>query len=1383
MSERLIRMRAPASAGGEYAMVPEKDVDHWRKQGAVVAPEQNLGELASRSTRSLNPVEFVRGVYDAASDPVGTVSGMASLPIDLATQAMGDLRQGNYLRAARKGFTAALPIAGGVGGAVLGIPGGPAGMIAGGMAGYAGGSGVAAGLDEGIDQHEQGNWATGTGALVDATVQGLLGARATTPRPNRAPVMADALERRARSTTARTFGPTVGPNRYGWGNEARKLGPEMLRRTTSNSREGVSLELEALRQRANANLDGGYDVAPKGVRLRAAPVDAALRAEINNLSVQTANGPVVPTGNAEKIAALQAARAELQRMGPTLDAKNVRTLRQSWDRLADQVWEPKTNAGWENVREAGKGFAVARDRLNDVTMQVYPHLKPAAAEASFSIKATDLLRQLEETENARSQKARSAIASVSGAAVGSAFGGAFGAGVGALVAPAVEYMLVEKVLPSTKIRAARLMTQLSDELRKNGQTARAVSLGQQIRNLAAPAASGARSNIALDARGLAQPLAADAQPETPDGPDLSQTAPLGTPGRGDRPGSGGGGGAIARVWEWANTPLAELPTIPLRANEVEELGREMSQNPGLRSSVKAALALGKRIVNIGAGVASGMTSPAGLTSMALSGGGAALGRAGYLGAARGAGMLEAGLSAPYVGTGLYHAANADTLEGKLAGGLEATLGAAGVRAGLDVNGFRPVRYGKDEQFLSTLARNEGGASLTDTAPQQLFRHRSGEPIYYGLNRGDNGEVDAVAFMNNSARRGMTPAVLKDASQRGATTLDAWAVKSDRFPKGLLPELYGREGWRVVETKPYDLSYGPPSEELKAAWRKQGWRDGDPLPDVVYMRPPALRDPAGLSGDTSAGATATARSAGGAGQSSPAAAPRAASDHLSTVGALAAPVAAQAIPEDPNSDWDNYLRAGLMGAGAMGMSASLRGKKPVLPYLERAPVEVNEAGLMRVSNRVPSGVKAPSATEPLSTGLQSVLDSPAPNSKKPPLAKVFAEQLREYPQITTREAATLSDRDVLERFVDVGADNRRYLIDKMDAAGLAPTAKLWYDGAHTISQAGAKTYGYSPNQSSGVLAVLSPNKDWYQNAEMADRMMRNVRQFEKGDIALSPDVGRYFQQRTMEGKERALQTAVRKGKLTAAQARKLQREAVNGLAESARRLVGKPWSRMNIDERAIFMRMYDELNNGLDYHILHPDGSKVGLARNQDGEPSKMVWQSYVFIKKALSILEDGSKENISRQLGNEHKVRAFFNNINVPNYGRRLGEIGDATIDTHDVAAHAFEPFGSEAPPVLSAMGGNSSNVTGVSGTNPLYQESLRRSVQGSDLVPREGQSINWEGIRGMFPSSEKGHGTNMGKLSRDLWLRYRAGKMTQREVLDAIYEASGGIKPPAWAK
>lgn len=511
MSERRVRMRAPASAGGEYAMVPEKDVDHWRKQGAVVAPEQNMGEVISRGTRSVNPVEFVRGVRDAASDPVGTVSGMASLPVDLATQAMSDLRQGNYARAARKGFTAALPVLGGVGGAILGAPGGPPGMIAGGMAGYAGASGVAAGMDEGVDQWEQGNWATGTGALIDATVQGVLGARATTPRPTRAPAMADALDQRARNTTARTFGPTVGTNRYGWGNEARKLGPEMLRRTRSTSREGISNELEALRQRSNQALDGAYDVAPTGTRMRTAPVDAALRAEIDNLSVRTPSGSVVPMGNAEKVAALQAARLELQQMGPKLDAKSVRTLRQSWDRLADHVWEPKTNAGWEKVREVGKGYAAARDALNEATMQVYPHLRPAAADASFSIKATDLLRQLQETENARSQRIRTTAATVGGAIIGDAMGGGpAGLALGAIVAPAIDYLMVEKALPATKIRAARLMTELSDELRKNGQTARAMSLGQQLRNVAAPAASGARSNLALDARGLVQPLAADA---------------------------------------------------------------------------------------------------------------------------------------------------------------------------------------------------------------------------------------------------------------------------------------------------------------------------------------------------------------------------------------------------------------------------------------------------------------------------------------------------------------------------------------------------------------------------------------------------------------------------------------------------------------------------------------------------------------------------------------------------------------------------------------------------------------------------------------------------------------------------------------------------------
>ncbi|MBM4195218.1 MAG: hypothetical protein FJ202_12710 [Gemmatimonadetes bacterium] len=172
------------SRSGEVREVSRANVDYYRKEkgAVVVGPPQTLGTMTERATRSINPVEFARGMRDVALHPVATASGLASLPGELATQAYQDFRQGNYLRGARKAFTAALPIAGGVVGAVAGAPGGPPGMVAGGLTGYAGGSGLAAGLNEGIDEYEQRNWATGTGALIDASVQGLLGGRAARSR-------------------------------------------------------------------------------------------------------------------------------------------------------------------------------------------------------------------------------------------------------------------------------------------------------------------------------------------------------------------------------------------------------------------------------------------------------------------------------------------------------------------------------------------------------------------------------------------------------------------------------------------------------------------------------------------------------------------------------------------------------------------------------------------------------------------------------------------------------------------------------------------------------------------------------------------------------------------------------------------------------------------------------------------------------------------------------------------------------------------------------------------------------------------------------------------------------------------------------------------------
>ena len=83
-----------------------------------------------------------------------------------------------------------------------------------------------------------------------------------------------------------------------------------------------------------------------------------------------------------------------------------------------------------------------------------------------------------------------------------------------------------------------------------------------------------------------------------------------------------------------------------------------------------------------------------------------------------------------------------------------------------------------------------------------------------------------------------------------------------------------------------------------------------------------------------------------------------------------------------------------------------------------------------------------------------------------------------------------------------------------------------------------------------------------------------------------------------------------------------------------------------------------------------EGYFVGIdfARNKNGKPSAVGWGTYQFIENAISVMQDGSIENISKRVGDEHKVRSFFNNISNP------WNPNAVTIDTHAVAAAHLEP-------------------------------------------------------------------------------------------------------------
>jgi hypothetical protein len=217
-------------------------------------------------------------------------------------------------------------------------------------------------------------------------------------------------------------------------------------------------------------------------------------------------------------------------------------------------------------------------------------------------------------------------------------------------------------------------------------------------------------------------------------------------------------------------------------------------------------------------------------------------------------------------------------------------------------------------------------------------------------------------------------------------------------------------------------------------------------------------------------------------------------------------------------------------------------------------------------------------------------------------------------------------------------------------------------------------------------------------------------------------------------------------------------------------------------KAMWLRTYDQAYNPREHQIVNPEGTFAGVRLTDKGVPYKTGWGSLNEIGKAVSIYENPTLANISNNLGQQHKVRNFYNNIYDP-----TNPAGYVTIDTHAVAAGLLRPlsgastevahnFGSN---VLGAVGPKNSSVTGVQGTYGLYAEAYRRAAQERGVLPREMQSITWEAVRGLFPDTFKN--AKNSELVDSIWLKYRKGQISQTEARDEVFRAANGINPPEW--
>lgn len=168
-----------------------------------------------------------------------------------------------------------------------------------------------------------------------------------------------------------------------------------------------------------------------------------------------------------------------------------------------------------------------------------------------------------------------------------------------------------------------------------------------------------------------------------------------------------------------------------------------------------------------------------------------------------------------------------------------------------------------QAFVDAIQNNKYRPALTNYSPQEVKAGaRSGDLVAYQLGDDDvffaidakpdyswagvemqPGDKALVGVVSNApgSKGTAAPSVIAKALDEGVNILDAFAVPSEKFPNGFLPQYYGEFGFEEVGRVPFDrdmyvADHGEQAyEDLLDAWRSDGWDESMGMPPVIVMR--------------------------------------------------------------------------------------------------------------------------------------------------------------------------------------------------------------------------------------------------------------------------------------------------------------------------------------------------------------------------------------------------------------------------------------------------------------------------------------------------------------------------------------------------------------------
>ena len=401
----------------------------------------------------------------------------------------------------------------------------------------------------------------------------------------------------------------------------------------------------------------------------------------------------------------------------------------------------------------------------------------------------------------------------------------------------------------------------------------------------------------------------------------------------------------------------------------------------------------------------------------------------------------------------------------------------------------------------------------------------------------------------------------------------------------------------------------------------------------------------------------------------------------------------------------------------------------------------------VSTRVPGSTTTGASGLLLDSTLQGILESAktAEDRKalygKAGLLGRWAKSLRGSSLLTEEQSRSRDPKKIIEAALSAMKSNIRFIYDSIDPATRGRSI-LWYEGANRIARQIAQDNNISVNQAIGVIAVLSPQTFWDANVARAQRVVEQFVRLQAENTVFSKALvddylsiaGVNIDETHQKAIERAKGLRTKASRETAIAQANLVRKHQRGYADSIRtRLQGRRWNSLNLADRAVMLRVVAQSSYPKAYEAYAPEGFPTGeLVKSASGRAMGLSWGPFNQLVNAIAILTDGTPVSISEHLGVGHKVRSFYNNMSVP------GNPLSVTIDSQAVGAAYLQAYGPNHPRIKETVNGPSDTALGIKSLNPVVAEAYAQVANELGLLPRQLQSIVWEGARALFPSEDK---------------------------------------------